>query len=80
MPKEINPTEVPQCRPIEDFFGVLATHVFARNWISGDTEALKVRIKACMKKIPEQTVQVTSAAVRKRMLSAYRKGLLSFCH
>ena len=26
--KDINPPNVPQCRPIEDFFGVLATHVY----------------------------------------------------
>ena len=80
VPKEINPTEVPQCRPIEDFFGVLATHVYARNWIAGDAEALKRRIRACIKKIPEQTVQAASVAVRKRLLRAYRKGLLSVCH
>ena len=79
VPKEVNPTEVPQCRPIEDFFGVLATHVYARNWIAGDAEALKRRIRACIKKIPEQTVQAASVAVRKRLLRAYR-GLLSVCH
>ena len=49
-PKEVNPTEVPQCRSIENFFGVLATHVYARNWTAGDAEALKRRIRACAKK------------------------------
>ena len=80
VPKEVNPTEVPQCRPIEDFFGVLATHVYAQNWITGYAEAVKRRIRACIKRIPEQTVQTVQAAtvaVRKRLLRAYRKGLLS---
>ena len=34
-----NRTEVPQCRPIEDFFGHLFTHVYKKKWIAKDTEA-----------------------------------------
>ena len=44
MAKEDNPTETPQVRPIEDFFGVLATHVYQGDWVAKDTEALKRRI------------------------------------
>jgi len=80
VPKVINPTEVPQCRPIEDFFGVLATYVYAQNWIAKDTEALKRRIRSCIAKIPESTVKAASQAVRKRLLRAYRNGILSVCH
>ena len=29
--KEDNPTEVLQCRPVEDFFGLLATRVYLEN-------------------------------------------------
>ena len=80
VPKVINPTEVPQCRPIEDFFGVLATYVYAQNWIAKDTEALKRRIRSCIAKIPESTVKAASRAVRNRLLRAYRDGILSVCH
>ena len=80
VPKVINPTEVPQCRPIEDFFGVLATYVYAQNWIAKDTEALKRRIKSSIAKIPESTVKAASRAVRIRLLRAYRDGILSVCH
>ena len=38
--KEDNPTEVPQCRPVEDFFGLLATRVYHRNWVAKDVAAL----------------------------------------
>ena len=31
VPKELNTTEVSQRRPIEDFFGVLATHFYRNN-------------------------------------------------
>ena len=37
--KEDNPTEVPQCRPVEDFFGLLA-RVYHRNWVEADVAAL----------------------------------------
>ena len=59
--KEDNPTEVPQCRPIEDQFGLLASRVYAGNWIAKDTEALKRRIRKCIAEIPDQTVQDTGS-------------------
>ena len=33
-------TEVPQCRPIEDFFKVLASHFYRKNWLAEASEAL----------------------------------------
>ena len=72
----MNPPEVPQCRPIEDYFGVLATHVYAKNWV----EALKRRIRTCSKKIPAKTVQDAAQSIRKRLLKAYRIGIFSVCH
>ena len=38
--KAINPPNVSQCRPTEDFFGTLATKVYAGNWVAKDTLAL----------------------------------------
>ena len=52
--KEDNPTEVPQCRPVEDFFGLLATRVYEGNWVAKNTEALKRRIRRCIRRIPAQ--------------------------
>ena len=80
VPKDVNPTEVPQCRPIEDFFGVLAGHVYRKNWVARDTEALKRRIRTCIWRISPETVQVTAQAVRKRLLKAYRLGIFKVCH
>ena len=42
--KEDNPTEVPQCRLVEDFFGLLSTRVNEGNWVANNVEALKQRI------------------------------------
>ena len=78
--KADNPTEVPQCRPIEDFFGLLATRVYHRNWVAKDVPALKRRILKCLSEIPQATVQATLETVRKRLLRAYRVGILQVCH
>lgn len=78
--KEDNPTEVPQCRPIEDFFGLLAERVYRGNWEATDAEALKRRIRRCLSEIPPATVQATMASVRRRLMRAYRVGLLNVCH
>ena len=66
VPKDLNPTEVPQCRPKEDFFGVLATHVYRKSWVAKDTEALKRRIRRCIERIPAETVLATAKTVRKK--------------
>ena len=34
--KEESPSEVPQCLPVEDFFGLLATRIHPRNWVATD--------------------------------------------
>ena len=78
--KEDNPTEVPQCRPVEDIFGLLATRVYEGNWVAKNTEALKRRIRRCIRRIPAQTVQATMRTVRRKLMRAYRVGLFNVCH
>ena len=80
VPKDLNPTAVPQCRTVEDIFSILGTCVYAKNWVAKDEEALKRRIWSCLNKIPAQTVQATAMAIRKRLLKAYCSGILSVSH
>ena len=70
VPKDLNPTEVPQCRPIEDFFKVLASHFYRKNWLAESTEALMKRIRKSVERIPAETVLATTQAVRKKLLRA----------
>ena len=53
--KCLNPTDLPEYRPIEDFF-VIATLVYSKNWVGKDTEAVRRRIRACIERIPAETV------------------------
>ena len=56
VPKAINPPNVPQCRPIMDFFVALATNVCAGNWVAKDTPALVARIWRCVREFLLQVV------------------------
>ena len=47
--------------------------MYAKNWV----EALKRRIRTCIKKIPDKTVQDAAQSIRKRLLKAYRIGIFS---
>ena len=51
VPRDQNPPNAPQIRPIENFFGILKQHVYAGNWSANSREALIRRIKKCIKEI-----------------------------
>ena len=64
----------------QGLFGLLATRVYHQNWIAKDFLALKRRILKCISEVPPATVQATLETVRKKLLQAYRVGLLEVCH
>jgi hypothetical protein len=57
VPKDRNPTNLPQCRPIEDFFGELAQAVYRGGWRAKTIPQLKNRIKYCLRKMDTKGVQ-----------------------
>ena len=69
-----------ECRPVEDFFSVLATRVYHRNWVAKDVAALKKRIRKGISEIPPAIVQTTMESVRTRLLQAWRVGVLKVFH
>ena len=78
--KEDNPTEVPQCRPVEDFFGLLSTRAYEGNWVANNVQALKRRIRRCLGEIPQEVVQATMMSGKSKLMRAYRFGLTNVCH
>ena len=56
VPKERNPTNLPQCRPIEDYFGQLDTLVYKNGWRAKDLDELKHWIRFCISKVNKETV------------------------
>lgn len=71
VPKERNPTNLPQCRPIEDFFGNLSSLVYKNNWRAKNCEELKKRIRSCIRKMDPNPIQMSCRGIfRKLRLTA----------
>ena len=77
VPKAINPPNISQCRPVEDFFGILATKVYARNWVAKDTPALVARIRRCAREFPLQVVHDMMTTTRTILRNTYTHGIYS---
>jgi transposase len=75
--KKDNPTNVPQCRPIENFWAILSRLVYARGWKATNLDQLRRRIKQCLRKVNHRVVLRTFARVPRLLLKSYRQGPLS---
>ena len=51
VPKVKNPPNVPEARPIEDFWGTLKRLVYEHNWQTTRISQLRRRIENCLKKM-----------------------------
>ena len=80
VPKAINPPNVSQCRPIEDFFGALTTKVYAGSWVAKDTPALVARIQRCVKEFPLQVVHDMMTMTMTKLPNTYTHGIYSSSH
>lgn len=67
VPKERNPTNLPQCRPIEDFFGSLSALVYKNNWRAKDTKQLTTRIRNCIRKMDVSAVQRSCESIATKL-------------
>ena len=54
VPKDINPPNVPQARPIENFWGCLAQKVYEGCWEAKTEQQLISRIKSKMKEFDKK--------------------------
>ena len=80
VPKYRNPTKVPQCRPIEDFFGVLSSKVYQNGWKAKNIHHLKKRILFCLRKFDKNIVQKSMLGVKKRLRRYALHGVYSVRH
>jgi len=48
-----NPPNIPEARPIEDFWGIIKGEVYKNNWQAENLDQLQNRIKFCLKKLTE---------------------------
>lgn len=80
VPKLRNPTNLPQCRPVEDFFGELSSLVYKKGWKANSIKQLKTRIKKCLKKMDTTGVQRACLKIKTKLRSVADKGPFVQCH
>lgn len=80
VPKDANPTKVPQCRPIEQMHAEIKRRVFLNGFYPKDKDELQTRLHQVMKEFQADSggfTQGFSAKVRKLVRTAYRDGVFS---
>ena len=80
VPKAINPPNIPQGRPIEDFWGVLAQLVYEKNWETTTVKQLERRIRKKLKEIDITLLQSMMEKVKNNLRKMYTDGVFSTCH
>ncbi len=73
--KTENPANVPEARPIEDFWADLKREVYKKNWSAQNITKLKRRICYCLKKMDLKKIQERASEVHKRLDSIARFGI-----
>lgn len=74
--KNDNPANVPEIRPIEDFWSILKRHVYAKGWKAKTHDQLIRRIKFCLKKIDKSVVQKLARSTKTRIDRVRRYGVI----
>ena len=64
VPKDINPPNFPQVRPIENFWGCLAQKVYEGGWEAKNEQQLIRRIKSKMKEFDKNFVKSLLVGVK----------------
>ena len=51
-----NPANLPEVRPIEDFWSILKAKVYENNWEAKTLHQIEVRIERCLKEVDQVTI------------------------
>ena len=75
LPKDMNPANLPEARPIEDFWAILKREEYMDGWTADIVDQLESRIKNCLRKIDVKVVQDLVATTHKRLDQIHRFGV-----
>jgi transposase len=78
--KDDNPVNLPQARPIEDFFGLLDQMVYDKGWEAENLKQLKNRVKYCLKKVEVDVVRGQMESVRRKLRMCAEGGPFKINH
>ena len=77
VPKEENPPNAPQIRPIEKYWALLKQKTYEGNWSAKTPDQLAARIKKCAKLLPQETIIKMFDNLKEKVHKASRDGLES---
>ncbi len=77
VPKDSNPPNVPQLRPIEKFWANLKRKVYKNGWTASSTDEQIKRIKKELKKTPVEDFQSLFGGLKTEIRKAADQGVLS---
>jgi hypothetical protein len=80
LPREMNPPNVPQLRPIEDFWSILKQKVYSNNWSTNSCSKLANRIKLKLKEIDVHVVQRQMSKIPTKVRVAADHGADKLIH
>ena len=71
-----NPANVPEVRPIEDFWSILKGKVYENGWRAKNLDELRNKIRLCTRNMDQNLVQDLLASTSKRLNNIRRNGLI----
>lgn len=77
VPKKDNPPNVPQARPIENFWGILSRLVYDGGWEAKTESQLIGRIKRKLREVDQDVVQAMMKSIRPMLRKIEENGPLS---
>ena len=80
VPKEKNPPNVPQARPIEDLWGILKQMVYANNYEAKSLDQLAGRIRKKIRELDKNMLRDMMLGVRSKLRKMWREDVFVVCH
>jgi len=77
VPKDINPPNIPQARPIENFWGDLQHKVFEDGWEAKTERQFLLRIKIKIKEFDQNYLQCLMKRVKAKLRNIADNGVFS---
>ncbi len=74
--KSENPANVPEVRPVEDFWSILKAKVYEKGWRAENLNLLKNRIRLCIRKLDLNLIQNLLAGTSTRLDYVRRNDLI----
>ena len=76
--KRLNPPNVPQARPIENFWGCLSQKVYEGGWEAKTEQRLIRRINSKIKEFDSKDVEKLMKGVKAKLKSIGNNGVFSY--